>query len=542
MEGPAIPGAPLGEGWGRLWVTAQVGRWLRGQAPWGTADLLAWPQGMPFWPTDPLVQAVQVPLSALLGDAAALTAVTGLLLWLAGVGPHALARRLGAGPLGAAIAGLLVQGSPFVLRHGADLVLEALALGPAALAGAAVVAAHRAQHPSAATWLAVLAGVGATAATSPYLAVYLALVCGLCALATPRRWRRWAGVALAGAGACLLVLLPLWAAERGEQGRLGVDFAQRGYHLAPTAVVHPSTGARAAPRPPPSPAVGAAPSPRPPAAGPAPRPSALERLSRRVPGGAALLLASLSGLAWRPTRALSALALLLLLLSPEPWLTAAALQPRLPRFDGPLDAAMGALPMLSALGNAGRVVGAFVVVAAVIAARLCHRQPLLAPVLLLLGLAEAQARFPGLALPATPVQVQAGLLQDLDGPTVFFPSGDPPAWHPAVAPKELLFLAGRAGVPVAYDYGRGRIPVDLPVQARLSVLSDAPIGVAALRVAPALPDQAAAWAALPFRHLVILEERLAPEEVARLRPWLQTHATLAAEGPGWSRWAWPDRF
>ena len=177
-----FPGVPLGEGWGRLFVTAQVARWFRGQAPWGQADLLAWPEGMAFWPTDPLVQALSVPLSTLLSDTAALTAVTALLIALAGIGPHVLARVLGAGPLAAGGAGLVVQLSPFLLRHGADLVLESIAVGPAALAGAAIAWAVQRDDAGLPTWLLIASSVLACATTSPYFVVYLALVCAVAAV------------------------------------------------------------------------------------------------------------------------------------------------------------------------------------------------------------------------------------------------------------------------------------------------------------------------------------------------------------------------
>ena len=39
-----------GEGWGRIFVTLQLTRWLRGEAPVGRADLLSWPTGSPLWP------------------------------------------------------------------------------------------------------------------------------------------------------------------------------------------------------------------------------------------------------------------------------------------------------------------------------------------------------------------------------------------------------------------------------------------------------------------------------------------------------------
>ncbi|NOY26451.1 MAG: hypothetical protein GXP62_11315, partial [Oligoflexia bacterium] len=269
---------------------------------------------------------------------------------------------------------------------------------------------------------------------------------------------------------------------------------------------------------------------------------AMSRLVQRIPGGGTLLVLTLMGLFWPRSRRLALLALLLLLLGPEPWLAASRIIPHFPRQQGPLAALLSAAPLTRSLGNAGRLIAAFAVVAALVGARLASRWPVLAPVLVLCAGLEARARYQGLALPSTRLDVPAGILDSLSGPTVFFPSGDPPVWHPQVAPKETLFLAGRAGVPVAYDYGRNRVPADLAVQVRLARVADTPIGVIALRTAPALPDDAAAWSHLPFSTIVVLGDRLEPSESEALDAWLSKHATLRLQGGDWSVWSWPDRF
>lgn len=531
-----FPGVSLGEGWGRLFVTAQVRRWLDGDAPFGQADLLAWPGGMSFWPTDPLVQVIQAPLSGPLGDTLALTLVSIAMLTLAGVGPHLLARTLGARPLAAAAAGVVVQLCPFVLRHGADLVLEALAIGPATIAAAAIAHALAAKVLRVPHLLGVGLGVLGCAATSPYYAIYLALVCGIWAVATRasrRRWRRWLWIAAFGAIACGLAILPLLLTESGPHGRLGPAFSGQGYAVTPTRVVRPS--GRPVPR-----RQGRMPSPRPEQA--QQRQDAMSHLAQRIPGGATLLLLTLVGLCWARTRRLALLALLLLLLGPEPWLAAARIVPHFPRQQGPLAALFSVAPITRSLGNAGRLVAAFAVLAALVGARLATRWPALAPVLVLCAGLEARARYRGLALPSTQIAVPAGVLDSLSGPTVFFPSGDPPMWHPQVAPKETLFLAGRAGVPVAYDYGRTRQPADLAVQVRLSRVADTPVGVSALRTSPALPDDAAAWSKLPFSNILVLGDRLEAGESEALSAWLSKHATLRLQRGDWSVWSWPDRF
>ncbi len=530
-----FPGGANSEGWGRLFVNAQVARWLHGDAPVGVADLLAWPGSMSLWPTDPLTQLVQLAATAMVGDLGGLTLTTLLMLTLAGVGPYALARVAGAGRAGALLAGLLVQLSPFVARHAGDLVLEVLALGPLALAAAAILLHVRGPRPR-----PVLAGLGVAgvALTSPYYAVYLALCCALAAALRPRAWRRFASLAVAGAVACGLALSPLVATESGEQGRLGPNFSQRGFEMAPTALVagdgqplrrdrHP---ARVDAAPPPS----APPRPAP--------PPAWERLVHRLPGGGVLLASLLLGLASRRARPWSLAGLAWLLAGPEPWASAAALGLPVPRWQGPLAWLLGRLPLLDSLGNPGRITGLAVLAGGIAAARLASTWRWLTLLLVPLAAVELSVHRPGLALPSTEARTPPTVLAALHGPTVVFPSGDPPVWNPDVAPKEVLFIAGRAAVPVAYDYGRLRTPADLPVHARLAAISGCPIGVVARRQAPPLPDSASAWAALPFDGLLVLEDRLDHAELLRLRGWLDAHARLRVQGGGWSAWDWPDRF
>lgn len=533
-----LPGVELGEAWGRVFVTAQVSRWLKGEAVVGDADLLAWPEGMAFWPVDPLLQLIAAPLSWLLGDLSAYVAATVITLTLAGFGAAVLGRQLGAGWLIAGAAGVAVQLSPTVIRHASDAVLEALALGPAALAAAAILRAAR--HPRSGLGLVALS-VLACAATSPYLAVYLLLLSVLILPLFRLPWARLGAILLSAGLAAALAAAPVLATELGPRGRLGPGFSEGGFRLNPGERVLPS-GDRPVPRQAPTRGVHNSLGPRPEGPRPPARPPWGLTFAQRVPGGATLLLVSLLGLLSRRSRPVAALALLVLALGPDPWISARFFHPDLPRWDGPMAELFRRLPLLSSLGNATRLVGLFAILAAATASRLPGPPALVA--LLLVGLAagEAALRLPGLALPSTPVEVPAGLLEPLDGPTVFFPSGDPPSWHPRVAPKEVLFLAGRAGVPVAYDYGRTRQPADLAVQARLSVLADTAIARAALNEAPDLPDEAAAWAALPFQHLVVLEDRLAPDERARLLGWLEAHAELQGRNGGWSRWSWPARF
>lgn len=560
-----IPGAPLGEGWGRLYVTAQVGRWLRGEAAPLHADLIGWPEKVSFWPTDPLLQLLAVPLSALLGDTGGLTALTLILAFLAGFGPWVLARTLGATPLGAAVAGLIVQLAPYLTRNLADLVLEVEAVGLLALAGAAMLRAARAvEEGRPAGRSLALAGLGvfALAASSPYYAVYLALVAGMAALLRPRAWRASLRLGLVGALACGLALAPLALAEGGQKGRLGPQYQGRGYHPSPGAMVHASGRPWEGQRAPEA----AGPGGGDPVAAPVDEEAAPEgprkggrsqaearrrgegageprwkRVISRLPGGGTALLALAVGLVVPASRPVAALALLVFLIGPGPGrlIALAGLDGR----EGPglAQELLRRLPLTNTLGNPTRVLAPFLVLAAAAGGLAVGRRAWMALGLGALVFAEAWLHQPRLAVPATRAHAPQRALEALRGPTIVFPSGDPPLWHPGVAPKEVLTLAGRAGVPVAYDYGRGRPPADLRALVRLSAIADAPLGDSAFFQSRPLPADRELWPSLAFESLLVLEDRLTAAQLARLRDWLEAHATLLAEQPGASAWSLPDR-
>ncbi len=564
-----IPGAPLGEGWGRLFVTAQVTRWATGEAPWGYADLAGYPAQVLFWPTDSLVQAVAVPLSALFGDTAGLTLVTLLLAFLAGFGPYILARTLGAERGPAALAGLLVQLTPYLMRNLADLVLEVEAVGLLALAGAAMIHAGRTIGEGG-PWRGplALAGVGvfAVAASSPYYAVYLAFIGAAAALFRPRRWRASLAIGGVGALACGLALAPLAITEGGARGRLGPQYQGRGYHPSPGAMVHADGRAWKGPRVP----EGAGPGGGDPVAAPiddgkeaeagpkGPRKggkSEAELRNRsssrsatgwkytvsRLPGGGAVLIALLIGLLTQKSRPYALLGLLVFAVGPGPARLGALTGLWQAEGPGLLQELLRVLPLTNTMGNPTRVLAPFIVLAAVSASLAigARRWPVL--LLGLLTVAEAWLHQPWLSVPATRVQTPLDALSALRGPTIIFPSGDPPLWHPGLAPKETLYLAGRAGVPIAYDYGRGRLPSDLHALVRLSAVADTPMGDSALHQSRPMPSDATLWSGLPFEQILVLEDRLSSEQRERLRDWLGAHATLRAEEPGASVWSLPDR-
>jgi len=199
---------------------------------------------------------------------------------------------------------------------------------------------------------------------------------------------------------------------------------------------------------------------------------------------------------------------------------------------------LSALP----LGNPTRFLAMAVLCGAVAVGLSLRARPWLAMAVGLTAGAEAWSTLPSGTAPTTRVTVDEAVLAELSGPTLVFPSGDPPLWHPDVGPKEVLFLAGLAGVPVAYDYGRGGLPSDLPAQLRLAELGRVPVGVRALEQGHALDDSAEAWTELPFTQILLLDDRLLPAERVAIRTWLEAHATLLAEGTHSSAWTRPTRF
>jgi hypothetical protein len=538
LESGVLLGSASGEAAGRLYVTAQVTRWLSGTAAWGHGDLLAWPTGRPFWPVDPLVQVFEVPAAALFGAEGGLTAVIALLLAVGGFGAARLARHAGAGAVSAVAALVLVQLSPFMLRNLDDAVVEVLAIGMAALA--ALATRRAVQSPSASRAWTALAAVAALAWISPYYVVYLALAWTMTLPWSARRHPRGVStVAAVGALACILAVAPLLLTESGDGGRLGPDWTG-GYRLQPAPLVD-NAGHAVRVGPPPL-RRGAA------HAGggrtwlSAVVPPTVERAVRRFPGGLALALAALIGLAGRRSRPWSVLALVFLLLGPGPGLVLRAL--RIPGMEPPalLPRLLESLPLTSAMGNPGRMLAAWTLLAATAGAVALRRRPWVAVALALLAFGEASLNQPRLAARAFRSGMSSTVLNALDGPTIVFPSGDPPSWHPWVAPKEVLALAGRAGVPVAYDFGRGGTPSDLHALVRLSAVSGAPIGRTAWRAAQPLPPDEELWPSLPFAHVLVLDDRLTPPEREALNRWLSQHATRLATDGTLSAWTLPSGF
>ena len=449
-----------------------------------------------------------------------------------------------------------MQLAPFVLRNLQDAVLEVAAIGVAALAVERCVRAIRGDGGFVAAGLAI----ALVAATSPYFAVYLALGCALAVPATWDRWRSWARLAVAGALGCALVLAPLLAVEGGEGGRLGPRDGPAGYQLQAAPLVSPDepvvrsarrhhgVGSRSPDRA----RIGS-----PGRTGPQGGPEEPERhwilALHRVPAGVALALAGLGGLLVPVSRRWAVLGLVFFLGGPGLGWCARLAGVRLAGSTllagGPLGALLQHLPLTAAMGNTSRMLAAAMLAWAVAGALLATRWRWTAALLGLVALGEAWVLLPGLVLPATRASANTTVLAALAAgddtgsplPTVVFPSGDPPAWHPAVAPKEVLYLAGRGGFPVAYDFGRGRVPEDVRALLRLSQVADAPIGLPAVELAGELPGDDRLWGERPFEAILVLEDRLLPDQRTRLLAWLEAHSRPLARGPGTSAWAMPAR-
>lgn len=510
-------GTSYGEGWGRQLVTAQVWRWMTGRAPWGLADLLAAPTGQAFWPVDPAVQLLAAPLAALTDTPTALLAAVWLLYATAGLGPTLLALRLGARSWAAPLAGLLVQLSPFVLDHAADVVLEVLAFGPLAWVAASLHAAW--QHPS----RRALAGVGVStallAATSPYFAVYAALGAA-CAVA----WHRPRGllrIAAAGALGCFLSLAPLLATEGGPGGRLSAGSGDAGYALVPGDMLRFEQG-----RPVP---VERRELPR---LEDHRRPAPWSPPRERLPGGNALAIAGLIGLSSRRLRPWVGLGLISVALGPGPGLLARSMGWGAVPLEGVLGRVLDLTPLGAVLGNPVRLLAPWVLLAAVGGAAAVRGRPraALGLVALVLAVRSGLPRLPLAAAwrpgPLPPAElVPAGALS-------IYPSGDPPWWHPALGPKETLYITAQLGTPTPGDYGRRHVPADRELLLAAAMASGGIVARDALR--GGLPPREQAWTG--SAALLVLEDRLGHTEQEQLEAWLEARAERRWQGSRVSLW------
>ncbi len=126
--GRRVVGADGTETWVFLWGHAWTRHALleEGRFPYETT-WVNFPDGGLLWLKDPLGTVSMLPLQLLAGIPVAATAWTVLLFTLAGVCAMALTRRLGAGWLGATLAGLLYMAHPHALGEAVNANVEALA-------------------------------------------------------------------------------------------------------------------------------------------------------------------------------------------------------------------------------------------------------------------------------------------------------------------------------------------------------------------------------------------------------------------------------
>lgn len=526
-----LPGGGASELDQRLALLHQQARWVLGQAPIGHADLLGFPQGRPFWSATPFPDLFMLALMPLVGDARAFALVTAALLGLTGLGPHLLARRLGASPAPALLAGVLLECSPFLLNSLEGAVVEMAAAGLpflAALEMLRVLEGERRRLPWVGFW------VLATALSSPYYAVFLVLACALALAGTWRSWRQWLQIvgmgALAGGFA-----LGLLAAVEGPEGRLGFS---DGFTVSPPqnrvlasgrpapkpkrgqAAPPPGAGHLGADRPTRGPA-SAAPDPK---RRPAGRPPRWRRILVRWPGGFLASLLLLAGLARRESRPWSAMGLFFFLLGPGVPAMVMALELGRPDAAGPLQRALDSLPLLGVLGNPRRMLVLVTALAGLAGARLLTGMgrwtPGLAVGLTVLALGELSLARPALSIPATPDVVGSEGLETLTGPALVLPAAHPPYWMEGGGQGSALLVTARASVPGAHDLRLGASASDHGQVAALARVGGLAMAEQAWSAAPAEPD----WETQPYRELVLVVHRLEPEQIQALERWLAERA------------------
>jgi hypothetical protein len=210
---------------GHLWTI-----WHATQEPLTRTMLLSWPEGVDLlpilggWADIALAAAVAPALGVMGGWNLAMAAYLGL----AGLGGWALSRELGAGPLGAAAGGLVLQLDPATLHHLHTGRGEQVGIGVLALFLAAGLRAHRQAGWGAPVALA-LTGVASLAVAWEY-GLFVALFGLLVFLGAPDNGARMR-VLGGGLGAVLLSLplvLPfVFRSMEAPPGRFVDDWAMR---------------------------------------------------------------------------------------------------------------------------------------------------------------------------------------------------------------------------------------------------------------------------------------------------------------------------
>ncbi len=213
---------------GHLWTG-----WAVGQGGFFRSSLIGWPDSVDLLPVlggwmDVLLVGA---ISQVLPLEVAYNLVIGLYLVVAGIGGWALARSLGCGRLGAAVAGLLLQLDGFVLQHLAGGRPEQVGLGFVALALALAIAVWRGRRKPYQAGLAGALLLLVSWELSLLLALTLALLSpfmGPAPAGAVRRWVRAAAVCLLVAGPWVGAFLWRTATVRSvDEGAFALELAHK---------------------------------------------------------------------------------------------------------------------------------------------------------------------------------------------------------------------------------------------------------------------------------------------------------------------------
>jgi hypothetical protein len=525
LQPGVLPGHANSEAPQRLWELHQLLRWFSGETPFGHADLIAFPDGRPFWPAMPIADLLMLPMVGALGDALAFSVVALALLTLAGIGPYVLARGLGARAPASFAAGLLLLLNPMMLRNLEDCVLEMACLGLPCLAAAAMIQVMKGQRRA---WIGVFVWTALTAFSSPYFAVFLALACLPVAALTWRRWRTWLAIVGVCVTANLSALLPLALVE-GDAGRMGHE---GGFVVAPPPIVYPGGATYRGPTGPHSSTERSDP-----AKGPQAKPSPLLRVLARWPAGVLACLGLLLGLGHRKSRPWAVMGIAFFALGPGVPSLSRAFGQGGQSLEGPLQRLLSALPLMDVLGNPTRMLLLVSALAALAWAQLLqHRWPL--AIVLALGVGgELWMLRPDLSLPSRPDPTDVQVVQALSAPYLVVPSGHPPLWMPGLARGEALLYGGRAQVPHAYDLGLGQGASDVVAVLELAVAARLPL---AQPIALMGRPEAVDWARLPQRQVVVVHAVLEPKQRLELEAALAPIGRRVVQGTQADLWQLRD--
>ena len=444
-----VPGLPQEPLFATLAAAGVIERWLVAPGSLGQCELALGAGG--FLPAQLSVALPLAGLSSVLGLAWAYGLVLLVALWLSGLGPALLARRLlGAEALAAAVvAGLAVQLSPPVLRCAWDGQLALLAIGPVCLALAA-------RRPwSTALWGLVSGGMGAVTA------LFAVVGAGV-------RRRPWAALALALPILTGLILAlgatPDLPGAAGWQGsaELGEAYVTAGGAVFPQTAV---------------------------AAGMDASPASFDwaSLPARLHGGPVALLGCLLGLAWRRSRpwallGLGALVCTHALLGPLPLPGEQAARPPswlgggVPWLPGGAPALELLLPIL---------LGAGLGYAALVRWRREASALVLAVCLWTSPLLPLDRGLPVTNLPPLPAADALGELEP--GPALLLPAVGEPYRQPGAGVAELLLLAVRLDRPLPLVGGDAQDPA---ITARTAWLANHPVELGSASLLWAAREQA----------------------------------------------------